>query len=202
MKNILLFSLMSMMFTITNAQDVVFGLKAGLNTSNWYGSNDDVSDIYNTRSSVHVGALLELNISEKFSLQPEVIYNITGAKVNPVDASRDALPASDILYDVQYISVPLMVRYKFKNNLQLELGPQMGFLVDARTNVDGENYDVKNEFEKRELAMNAGLGFEFENGIFFNVRYEYGLMKIARHLDNNSWNKNNVFQFSTGYKFL
>lgn len=202
MKNILLFSLMSMLFTIANAQDIVFGLKAGLNTSNWYGANDDVSDIYNTRSSVHVGALLELNINEKFSLQPEIIYNITGAKVNPIDASRDAVPSSDVLLDVQYISVPLMIQYKFKNNFQLELGPQMGFLVDALANVDGENVNIKDEFEKRDLALNAGLGYKFDNGIFFNVRYVYGMSKIARHLDNENWVKNNIFQFSTGYRFL
>lgn len=201
MKNILLFSLMSMLFTFTNAQDVTFGLKAGLSTSNWYNSTDQVSDIYNSRSSAHVGALLELNISEKFSLQPEIIYNLTGAKANPINASVDVSTASDILYDVKYISIPLMVRYKFKNNFQLELGPQMGFLIDAKADVNGEKYDLKDEFEKRELAMNAGLGYEFESGIFFNVRYVYGMMKIARHIDNNYWIKNNVFQFSTGYKF-
>ncbi len=202
MKKILLFSLMSMLFTITNAQDIVFGLKAGLNTSNWYSSNDDYSDMYDTRSSVHVGALLELNINEKFSLQPEIIYNITGAKVNPIDVTRDEVPSSDVLIDVQYISVPLMLQYKFENNFLLELGPQMGFLVDARANVDGENLDIKDNFEKRDLALNAGLGYEFDNGIFFNIRYVYGMSKIARNVDYSHWIKNNIFQFSTGYRFL
>ncbi|WP_408582810.1 outer membrane beta-barrel protein, partial [Myroides odoratimimus] len=57
-----------------NAQtpDVKIGAKAGLNVSNL--TNSDAS----SRTSIHVGAVAEIFINEKFSIQPEILYSELG----------------------------------------------------------------------------------------------------------------------------
>lgn len=201
MKNLLLFSLFSMLMSLSYAQNVSFGLKAGLTSSDWRISSASMDEVYLSRSSMHAGAFVNLNISKRFSLQPEVIYNITGAKINNIDVTNRAAGSSDLLYDLQYVNVPIMTRFKFNNNIHLEFGPQLGILIKANANFEGENFDISDELEKMDLGIGAGAGYEFENGIFFNARYVYGMSNIVRDLGQDDWIKNNVLQFSTGYRF-
>ena len=59
-------------FTLsTQAQETLFGVKAGLNLASIGG--DDAGDA-KTRSSFHIGGLVEIPVSEKFSVQPELLY--------------------------------------------------------------------------------------------------------------------------------
>lgn len=62
--------------TTVNEQEVTFGAKAGVNFANVTG------DVENADSKIgfHVGRIVEIAISEKFSIQPELLYSAKGYK--------------------------------------------------------------------------------------------------------------------------
>lgn len=77
MKKLLLSAAMAVfMLSNVNAQEVKFGVKAGVNFASLGG--DDASG-FDGLTSFHVGALAEIGISEKFAIQPELVYSLQGA---------------------------------------------------------------------------------------------------------------------------
>ena len=182
MKKILLVAVLAVLgFVSGNAQEVKFGAKAGLNFASVRGEN---SDVYDTVTAFNLGAVAEIPLSEKISFQPEVLFSGQGYSFG-----------NDIAA-LNYLNVPLMGKYYVTKGLSLEAGPQVGFLLSAKT----DNADVKNLFKKIDFGVNAGLGYKLENGLNFSARYNLGLSNISSVA--NTTNKNAVVQLSVGYFFL
>lgn len=100
-----------------NAQEVNFGAKAGVNFANVSG--EDVEDNI-TRTSFNVGAVVEFEISDKFSIQPELIYSAQGAKL---EEESDV----DLTLKLDYLNVPVIAKFYAAESFSLEFGPQVGF---------------------------------------------------------------------------
>lgn len=165
--------------TTTHAQGINFGLKAGANFSNLDG--DDANG-FSTYTNFHFGALVELNVFQNFSIQPELLYSSQGAKV-------DAAAIKDIKYD--YITVPVLAKfYLTTNRLSLEFGPQFSFLV---------NESVPDQFESKtfDFALAGGLAYNITNNFFVQARYVAGLSEAAKDAEIT----NKVIQLSAGIKF-
>ncbi|TXD45939.1 porin family protein [Polaribacter sp. IC073] len=175
-----------------NAQDVKFGAKAGLNFANVYGDDVENNDY---RTSLHVGAVAEIEISEKFSLQPELMYSTQGAKTDENNV--------DLTMKLDYLNVPVMAKYYVAEGFSLEAGPQVGFLLSAKVKAesggDSGEVDVKDEFETIDFGLNFGAGYKLDSGLNFSARYNLGLSNVAKESDNSI--KNGVFQVSVGYFF-
>ncbi|WP_046757089.1 porin family protein [Kordia jejudonensis] len=168
-------------FTI-NAQNVKYGVKAGLNFSNLEiklsddFEEDDSEDI-NGKTGFYFGGFVDISISEKFSIQPELLFSIEGGEDTGIN----------------FVNVPIMAKYYITSGLSLQAGPQIGFLVSAEDDAD--------EFLKStNFGLNAGLGFDLkETGIFFDARYNFGLSDIG---DATGFEVNTKgFQIGVGYKF-
>ena len=174
-----------------NAQEIKFGAKAGLNISNFSGDveNNDA------RTSFHIGAVAEIEISDKFSVQPELIYSAQGSTTSDLGV--------DITAAVDYLNVPVMAKYYVAEGFSLEAGPQIGFLMSAKMKAesggDSEEIDVKDDLKSIDFGINFGAGYKLENGLNFSARYNLGLSNIAEESDSSV--KNGVFQVSVGYSF-
>jgi len=158
-----------------NAQGIDFGVKAGANFAKLDGDGLDGDNL----TSFHVGALLELNVFENFSIQPEVMYSSQGTKIEDEDIKLD------------YLSVPVLAKfYLISDKLSLEAGPQFSFLV---------NDDVPETFETKsfDFAAIGGLGFNVTNNIFVQARYVVGLTDTTKDAEVT----NKVIQLSVGLKF-
>ncbi|MCC7521648.1 MAG: PorT family protein [Flavobacteriaceae bacterium] len=131
------------------------------------------------------------DISGPFMLKFVPEYTTDGTAYLEIEQSNAAL---------LYISVPVMVQYKATDAIHLELGPQLGILMSANQKYDGESEDFKDELETVDFGVNIGAGYQLENGLLFNARYCYGLTNFVKNTG-DEWYKNNVFQFSVGYKF-
>jgi len=76
MKKLIIFTAIVLFgFTNVNAQDINFGAKAGVNFASLTGDETDDLDM---RTSLHVGIVSEIVISETFSFQPELLYSAQG----------------------------------------------------------------------------------------------------------------------------
>ena len=90
-----------------------------------------------------------------------------------------------------------MVKYYIVDGFSVEAGPQFSFLVKDEILNGAQVTDVTaNSFD---LMANLGLGYQFKNGLFFQTRYNLGLIDV--NISENLNIKNGVFQMSLGYQF-
>ncbi|TDS65042.1 porin family protein [Myroides indicus] len=185
MKKIILSALALTAFTFTaNAQtpDLKLGAKAGVNFANLNGGES-----MDMKTGFHVGVLAEIFINEKFSVQPEILYSSQGAEKDGLKANFD------------YINVPIIGKYYVMDGLNVQFGPQIGFLTKAELKGGGEKMDMKDASQKVDFGVNFGAGYELPMGVFFDARYNLGFTKVEKEGENSS--KNGVIQISVGYKF-
>ncbi|CAM1354821.1 porin family protein [Tenacibaculum insulae] len=196
MKKVLLsIAMVAVGFTV-NAQEVTFGAKAGLNIANVSGDNVENND---ARTSFHVGGVAEIEISDKFSIQPELLYSEQGFKV---ESEQMGFNVEETL-KLSYLNIPVIAKYYVAEGFSLEAGPQIGFLMSAKAKVEAAGQsaeeDVKDDLKSIDFGLNFGAGYKLDNGLNFSARYNLGLSNISEDDDNEV--KNGVFQISVGYSF-
>jgi len=202
MKKILIISAIALFgLTAVNAQEVEFGIKGGINLATITG--DDFVN-FDNRTCFHFGAVVEIGISENFSFQPELLYSCQGSDYGVDDTSfvdtKAALFNGTIKAD--YLNIPLMAKYYISEGLSLEAGPQLGFLISATDEFEGEEEDIKDFVKGIDFGVNFGLGYKLDGGLNFGARYNLGLSNANDDEDLSDITfKNGVFQFSLGYFF-
>jgi long-subunit fatty acid transport protein len=202
MKKITLSIVAVLAFGFANAQEVKFGAKAGLNVSTLTGDVNDAS----SRVGFHVGGFAEIKLSDKFSVQPELLYSAQGAKGSYNEFDGMDITSIDVTTKLAYINVPVMAKYYVAEKFSLEAGPQIGFLVSAKEKYsaggDSAEEDVKDAYKSIDFGVNFGAGYDFTENLSVGVRYNLGLSNIAKNEEgDNTKIKSSVFSLSVGYKF-
>lgn len=196
-------------FTIgfASAQKAQFGIKGGLNLAVILGDTDGID--FQSKAGYHVGGFVEIKVSDKISIQPELLFSTQGASVKDFEVElNNTLYSADVNFNLSYINIPVMLKYYAAEKFNLEIGPQIGFLTAAKTatKVDGfsqtVDQDIKDSFESVDFGLNIGAGYDFTKKISAGVRYNVGLSNIAKtESGDDSKIKNSVFSLSLGYKF-
>ena len=203
MKKLLLLTFILTAFTI-NAQDVTFGAKAGLNFASMTGDDADGLD---GRTSFHLGVTAEIAVSDVFSIQPELLYSGQGFTDSGVITEQGVDVNIDYTGRVNYLNLPIMVKYYASDSFSLEFGPQIGFLLSAEQEIEGsaqgvsasETVDLKDALKSTDFALNLGAGYKLDSGLNFGLRYSIGMTDV---LDGDSDGfKHSVLQLSVGYNF-
>jgi opacity protein-like surface antigen len=186
-----------------NAQTKSFGLKGGINLASMIASVDGSSESSDIKVGVHFGFFGEFKVSEKFAIQPEVLFNMQGA--------NDSEQGQSGGFKLNYISIPVMFKFYTSNKFSLELGPQFSFLTDSTVFLDQISASGSEVFNSFDLNLGAGLNYEVSNKVFLNARYMFGITNIASTvyqqairdgLNVNSFSlKNSNIQFGLGYRF-
>lgn len=192
MKKIILSIVAVLAFGFSNAQEVKFGAKAGLSVTTVTGGEFSAG----SKVGFHVGGLAEIKFGEKFAIQPELLYSTKGASYS--------LFGLDQKVNYSYIDIPVMVKYYVIENLSIEAGPQVGVLMSAKAETDGESVDIKDDSKGIDFGFNIGAGYKLSNGIMFQARYCLGLADVSEDVEGavvNYNEKNNGFQISVGYQF-
>lgn len=174
-------------FTTVKAQDFNIGAKAGINLTSLSGDFD--SD--KAKTSFHLGGMVEIPLLDALSVQPEILYSSQGAK---------SKFNSDDVVRLNYITVPIMAKYYVWETLSVEAGPQIGFLLSAERDEEGQEDDIKDITKSTDFGLNLGLGYKLENGVNFALRYYFG-SDINSDINSSAKVKNSVFQISVGYFF-
>lgn len=192
-------------FSFINAQedDIRFGAKGGLNISNFAG--DDADD-FKSKVGFHFGAIVEIPVSDVFAVQPELIFSTQGSQFTLEDFDGFESFTFDTTFKLSYLNLPIMAKYYVAEGLSLQVGPQLGFLLDAKVKVEVEGTEVEDDakeaFKGVDFGLNFGLGYQLEAGVFFDARYNLGLSNIADGEGSEDVDlKNSAFQISVGYKF-
>jgi hypothetical protein len=171
------------------AQPPKFGLKAGLNI----GTLSNVPGVdWNSRLGLNAGGLAHIHISPQIGLQPEVVFSGQGAKYTISNGEEH-----DLI--LNYINIPLQLQYMFDNGFRLQTGPQVGFLIDVKDKLNGQEtgFFSSDDFKDIDFSWSFGLGYLTYSGIGIDGRYNLGISNINEAGTNKL--KNNVFQIGLFY---
>ena len=170
----------------TDAQEFRIGAKAGLNFASLTG------DIVGAkgRTSFHLGGMMEFPISDVFSLQPELLFSLQGAKTTGGNVN------------LTYLNIPAMAKYYVVENLSLEGGVLIGLLLSAKQEAGTQSVDISQTVSSLDLGFALGAGYKLESGLNFGLRYNLGLSNANDAPGSNASIKNGVLQVSAGYFFL
>jgi len=184
-KTILSFVIISLSTLGASAQ-VNFGLKAAMNISTLRG--DDVEDV-KSLIGANIGAFVNIPVSTMFSVQPEVLYSMEGAKEDGTDSKLM----------LNYVNIPLMLKYTDPSGFFGEFGPQIGFLTSAKAKEDGDTEDIKDFFKSTNFSVGIGAGFNFTPSVGVGLRYNLGLSNISE--DSEADIKTGNFSIGIHYSF-
>lgn len=196
MKKVLLAMFAVMVVAATSqAQGVRLGAKLGANLNKISGQS--FSDGFDL--AYHVGGFLEVDFNKKWGIQPEVLWSQTSTKrtsFNTLYASDINPLNSDQKIKLDYLSIPILLRYNVGNILTLNVGPQFGILLNQDKTLlqSGES-----AFKSGDFSMVAGGQLNFKY-IRIYGRYNIGLQNINDIDDKDKWT-NQQIQLGLGLRF-
>ncbi|ALM07815.1 hypothetical protein SB49_08415 [Sediminicola sp. YIK13] len=186
------FTILVVLVAISNsvlAQEVNIGIKGGLNSYTIGG--DDTEDI-DSKLGYNIGLLGHIHLSERFGLQPEIVYSTQGAKASEGNG--------DVKISLDYINVPVLFQYMYDNGFRIQAGPQVGFLTSAKAKADGITVDLDDSFKTIDFGLSIGASYVHPpSGFGVDARYNLGLSNINE--DSSSKNYNRGFQIGVFYLF-
>jgi hypothetical protein len=190
MKFYLSMALAAILITVTaNAQHINVGFKAGLNI---YNINNNNNVEYDAKNGFHAGLIGHIHLAKQLALQPEITFSAQGAKYT--------FAGVETKLNLDYINVPFMFQYMFDNGFRIQAGPQVGFLVSAKSETNNTSVDFENNLKPVDFSLGTGVSYVFvSSGFGVDARYNIGLSNIN---DNSSVKStNNGFQLGVFYLF-
>lgn len=189
-------------------------IKAGVVQSTWKGEAResftqliDATDGYissRNRTAFYVGAGVDIPLGDMVSVEPSLIYTQRGyglkGNLTINELKIDALNAR-ATSQMHYIDMPVLLKIKPAAGLQIFAGPQVSYLVKNNLRADvsvfgfsllNRDIDITEQFNRWDVGVTGGVGYEFENGIGIAASYERGFQR----LDKNQ----NFKAFNEGYK--
>ena len=167
------------------------GVKAGANITKVDGQSFKQQFEY----GYHLGGFAEIKLSDKFSFNPEVLFSQNSSTLdsNYKSIYENVIASDQSKVKLNYLTIPLLLDYKFLGPVHLQAGPQFGILMNKDKNFlqNGEQ-----AFKNGDFSM--ALGAQVKIAQFrFTGRYLIGLNNI-NDIDNQDKWKNQVIQLSVG----
>lgn len=175
------------------AQELTFGPKVGYNNAKLSGKNFKEFHDKNSINGFHVGFFAELRFN-KVAIQPEVYYSSEGGKWKVFENNS----AVDHDFNLNYVQVPVMIKYYLTNGIAIEAGPQAGFLTKSNMKFSDLDPDSA-KFNEFDFSVNVGLSINLPLHLMVSARYNAGVTNVVDHPDVD-W-KNRVMRLSVAYRF-
>lgn len=218
---------------IVNAQEktkssspITFGVKGGLTASTISRSDDryyeygEHNDEDKLKVGFQAGVFVNIPVAEKFSIQPELLFNQLGSKVEEryyhYASNSSFKHSSEYTVNLNYLALPVMVQYNILPQLYVEAGPEFGYLLggkvkgdDITTMTTGNSTTTSRESYSDDLPMDlyrrfnfgigVGAGYYFTQNFGVTARFTAGISNIMKETDYKM--RNNAFQVGVAYKF-
>jgi opacity protein-like surface antigen len=171
-------------FVNANAQSVAF--KVGYTHSDVLVSPEP-ANIFTGKETFHAGiAIKDLKITDKIGFQPEVLYSMQGFHVASVGN-----------VGIHYLSVPLLITFPVTEGLELQVGPQVSYMVNSRVGVVNDLFSVTYNglFHNLDAGAVAGVEYKMSDNISLGGRYYLGMTDVNKDFSfGNNKNLSDYFQ--------
>lgn len=190
-KYLLLLSFAALTATAAHAQ-ASFGIRGGANFFT-LGGNDVSENDYSNRVGFHAGVYASILPEGPVSVEPGIFYSVKGSQNDDGIASRAVL---------DYVDVPVLVRFKIGEGFNIFAGPQISFLTKSKVEgeLGGSTFSFDTDAVKgTDAALVFGLGYNLPKGFNVQGSYDYGMTPILEDSDIDVYNRG--FKLSLGYTF-
>jgi len=172
-----------------------FGLDGGLNFSS-------ISELEANKwkRDFNLGFYFDIKMKKQWYFNTGVLVksslgvdNLSETDLNEIGTNLEITQLGDYTQKISYFLVPTLAKYRFKNNLYVEAGPQFGLMYKAwlehnfndeegnENRIREENKDAVNRME---VGAVAGVGYRLLEGLGWTigVRYHYGLTNVYKNI--------------------
>lgn len=189
-----------MIFSITaNSQGLAprFGLRAGVLYTDWEGEKviDDMI-AYQGKTGGFIGFYSVWEFSTSFNLEYGLNVSLKGFAMNGQLIIPGVQLAADLKNHSVYIDVPVAIRWLINNDspagVFIKGGVQFSYLALNKiegnvlyngTNFYGDPESNAEELNRFDISIFPGVGYQFTNGLHFQLLYERGLLNIIKDED-------------------
>ena len=165
--------------TVLAQRTAKFGVKAGMNASNFYsGDVDNVTDD-NARIGFNGGFYGQILSSETFAIQPELLYSTKGNRTDYQGLTVD----QTVRFNLNYIDLPVLAVFKLGPSAEIHAGAYASYLLGANIEYEGnisngvDELD-RDQFKSYDYGLVGGFGLNF-GAAQIGARYNLGLVQIA-----------------------
>jgi hypothetical protein len=191
MKKVLLSALAIIAFaSVTLAQGFHIGAKAGANLGKIEGQS--FSDGF--KLGYQLGGFAEIDFTKGFGIQPEILFSQTNTTVT--DEPLSGLKAGEKI-KLDYLSIPLLLRFNAGNLITFNVGPQFSILTNNHKTTLENTGDA---FKDGDFAMVAGAQVNV-GALRVYGRYNIGLNNLNAITDSDKW-KHQQLQLGVGLKIF
>tara|TARA_R110000787_G_scaffold60220_8_gene136585 strand:- start:32194 stop:32994 length:801 start_codon:yes stop_codon:yes gene_type:complete len=184
-----------------NTGKIEFGLDGGINFASMSGLETD-----KWKRDFNLGFYFDIKMKDQWYFNTGVLVKSSLGTDELSEADLAEVGSSFVFSDngeytqkVSYFLVPALVKYRFKNHIYAEIGPQFGLMYKAwiEYNYDDDDGNSVRKKENNKEVVNrmevgavAGVGYRLLKGLGWTigVRYHYGFTNVYK---NNSSTKNN-----------
>lgn len=197
-----------------------FGVRAGVSSATMRGeaanSLNDLLDFAqghittNGHTGFFGGGYVNIPLSEQLSVEPALYYSQKGYELRGnlnvkglefLGANAKAKLTSN------YIDLPVLLKGNF-SGFQVFGGPQISYLANADLkttagvlgfNLLNKTMDATEQFNRWDMAVVGGVGYQFKNGMNLSASYDHGLMKADKNQNMEAYNR--AFKVGVGISF-
>jgi hypothetical protein len=198
--------------TATAQNPVKFGVKAGVTFPNMTVSAMGTSISFDSKTSFYAGATADIPVSNIFSVQPGLILNNKGTKINSgFDFSEGSISTNGSgTLNFMYIEVPvnLIANLSVGNSGKVFLGagPYYAMAIDAYAKYAGVKEDIEigsgdENFKRSDFGLNFLAGYQLNNGLNIHAGYGLGLSSVIPDQEIDMKLKNKAFSIGLGFTF-
>jgi len=175
------------------------GIRAGINVATLSNINADF------KTDFYAGGILSLNLAQRYTLQPELIYTRQGANnVAFVDEeSGESVGRENVT--IQYLSLGVINKFYFVDGFHGLIGPSLDMKIGKnfpRFDFDDDDYGGV------DLGLSLGLGYTLPIGLTVEGRFKTGMLDafnndyfLGLFDDPDDISLNRVFQLGLSYSF-
>ncbi len=171
--------------------------KVGLNVASVTGTVDNGAN-KGFRLGLAAGVELEYKFTKTIGVSFGALYSMQGVNASTTLEGTKLTETARL----DYINIPIMLNGYVAEGVVLKFGIQPAFRVnDGYTmsaqgqSLNGKLSDLGFEINSFDFSFPVGLSFEFSN-VILDARYNIGITEVSK-----GGGRNNVFQFTLGYKF-
>ncbi len=184
--------LISMLFgDKLNSPGLEFGLEGGVNFS-----NISKLDANKSLSTFNLGFYFDIRLKDPWYLYTGVLVKSRLGADKLSESDLEFLQAEvfqepgDYSQVINYFYLPVLAKYKLKNHIYFEAGPQFGWRrkswVEYRSDVEGKDARIREYNEdmihRIDMGAMAGLGYQLLDGkgMTIGIKYYYGFVDVYK----------------------
>lgn len=151
------------------------------------------SETYNSIVTPNFGLTLDFKGSESFNIQSGLMYNGMGGKYSYDGGSTRT--------HLNYLSIPLLAKFKFGEGFHGYAGPQLSFLLSAKYKDEDGTTDIKSELKGSGVFGLFGLGYSLNDKFGLYGEYSAGISNLAKESTGDDKWRANAFSFGINLNF-